>query len=167
MNTPSHQPIAIERLEPGRPEHAAALLALLDEYAAGPTGRGYPLDAPARQALPGLLERTPHYAGWLAWQGERPVGVINCFEGVSTFKARPLLNVHDIAVTPTLHRHGVGTALLAAAEAHARARGCCKLTLEVLEGNRGAISAYLKAGFAGYELDPAMGRAMFFEKILP
>ena len=88
--------------------------------------------------------------------------MLNGFQGVSTFKARPLFNIHDIAVSPRWQRRGVGRALLAAAQAEARARGCCKLTLEVLQGNRGALAAYAQAGFEPYELDPAMGRAIFF-----
>jgi len=27
-----------------------------------------------------------------------PVGLVNCFEGFSTFACRPLVNVHDVAV---------------------------------------------------------------------
>ena len=66
------------------------------------------------------------------------------------------------------HEHGtlVGQALLAAAEAHAREHHHCKLTLEVLEGNAGAAATYRAFGFRPYELDPAMGRALFFEKKL-
>jgi ribosomal protein S18 acetylase RimI-like enzyme len=48
----------------------------------------------------------------------------------------------------------------------ARERGCCKLTLEALEGNTGAIALYRSVGFVAYELDPAMGRAGFLEKLL-
>ena len=51
-------------------------------------------------------------------------------------------------------------------EAGAREHDCCKLTLEVLTGNAAAINAYRNAGFGPYELDPAMGQAMFFEKKL-
>ena len=36
--------------------------------------------------------------------------------------------------------------------------GCCKLTLEVLEGNKLAQAAYIANGFAGYQLDPEMGQ---------
>jgi ribosomal protein S18 acetylase RimI-like enzyme len=41
----------------------------------------------------------------------------------------------------------VGRALLAAAEAHAVAIGCCKLTLEVLEDNAPARGLYARFGF--------------------
>mgnify|MGYP000614993650 CR=1 FL=1 len=101
------------------------------------------------------------------WRGERrPVGLINCVEGFSTFAGRPLLNVHDIVVHEDFRRQGIARALLAHVEAMARQRGCCKLTLEVLEGNHGARRAYLDFGFEGYQLDPAMGQALFFEKKL-
>jgi GNAT superfamily N-acetyltransferase len=94
----------------------------------------------------------------------RCIGLLNAFEGISTFKAKPLLNIHDIAVTAQCRGRGVGRALMAAAEAYAKERGCCKLTLEVLEGNTRAIGLYRSVGFDPYELDPAMGRALFFEK---
>ena len=45
-------------------------------------------------------------------------------------------------------------------------RGCCKLTLEVLEGNQAAQNSYQKFGFSAYELDPEMGRALFWDKKL-
>ena len=41
-----------------------------------------------------------------------------------------------------------------------------KLTLEVLEGNSVAQSAYRAFGFEGYELDPQMGKALFWQKKL-
>ncbi len=144
--------------------HVAAMLALLDEYAAGPTARGYGLDPRVRAQLPAVLAARPYYLGLLAFVDREPAGVANCFEGVSTFRAQPLLNIHDIAVSPRFQRRGVGRALLAAVELEARARGCCKVTLEVLERNEGAVRAYLAAGYEPYALDPAMGRAMFFER---
>ena len=49
----------------------------------------------------------------------------------------------------------------------ARERGACKLTLEVLQGNASAIKLYERVGFAGYQLDPAMGQAQYFQKWLP
>ena len=56
--------------------------------------------------------------------------------------------------------------LLKEAEIIAKEIGSCKMTLEVLEGNKAAQSAYSKYGFRGYELDPKMGKALFWEKVL-
>ena len=62
--------------------------------------------------------------------------------------------------------HGLGLKMLQAVEDHAQKKGCCKVTLEVLEGNKVARNAYLKFGFAGYQLDPDTGNALFMEKAL-
>jgi ribosomal protein S18 acetylase RimI-like enzyme len=158
--------LRIERVDFTDARHRTALLALLEEYACTPEGGATPLDPIAKARLCDLLASRAHYAGWLAFDDTAPVGLINCFEGVSTFRARPLLNIHDIVVSEHWRRRGIGRALLAAAEAHAREQDCCKLTLEVLEGNAGAAATYRASGFRPYELDPAMGRALFFEKKL-
>jgi GNAT superfamily N-acetyltransferase len=60
----------------------------------------------------------------------------------------------------------IGKKLLQAIEDLAREKNCCKITLEVLEGNKSAQQVYLKAGFAGYVLDPEMGHALFWQKNL-
>ena len=41
-----------------------------------------------------------------------------------------------------------------------------KLTLEVLQGNESARRLYERVGFAGYQLDPAVGQAQFLQKWL-
>jgi ribosomal protein S18 acetylase RimI-like enzyme len=56
--------------------------------------------------------------------------------------------------------------LLEAAETLARKRGACKLTLEVLSGNRGAVRLYERVGFAGYALGELTGQAQFMQKWL-
>jgi ribosomal protein S18 acetylase RimI-like enzyme len=86
----------------------------------------------------------------LALEGERPVGMAICFVGFSTFQARPLLNIHDLAVVPDCRGQGIGRALLAEAEKQALLRGCCKLTLEVREDNLPARSLYERFGFADF-----------------
>ncbi len=148
----------------------AAFLFLLDHYMRSPTGNGRPMDDALRARLPAELRRRPNVLSFIAWlddEGEpRPAGLINCVEGFSTFAGRPLLNVHDIVVHHDFRRRGIARALLTHAETVARSRGCCKLTLEVLEGNSGAHRAYLEFGFQPYQLDPAMGAALFMEKKL-
>ena len=61
---------------------------------------------------------------------------------------------------------GLCQLMLNKVEEIALAKGCCKVTLEVLSNNIVAKSAYLKFGFAGYELDPKAGSALFWQKTL-
>jgi len=70
-------------------------------------------------------------------------------------------------VVAASHRgRGVAAQLFAEVEAIARERGACKLTLEVLSGNRAARALYEKLGFDDYRLDPGMGHAQFMQKWL-
>ena len=145
---------------------AKALVFLLDAYAQDPMGGGEALKSEASSRLCADMSRIAGAASFIAWLDGQPIGLINCFEGYSTVKAKPLLNVHDIAVLAGHRGQGVGQALLQAAEAHALARGCCKLTLEVLSGNAPAMASYKRFGFEQYELDPAAGQAQFMQKWL-
>jgi len=157
---------AVVRLHLEDAAHAEALLRLLDHYARDPMGGGRPLSPCVREQLAARLSEQPHYFGFLAFQDGEAVGVVNCFWGFSTFAARPLVNVHDIAVLESHRGLGIGRALLAAVEREAAEAGACKLTLEVLEGNRPARRVYESFGFRGYELDAATGQALFLEKPL-
>jgi len=145
---------------------SAALLELLDGYARDPMGGGQPLSAEVRAVLIPQLKQCGPYLGVIAWHDETPVGLANCFEGFSTFAARPLLNIHDIVVTQSVRGTGLSQRLLAKVEELARARGCCKLTLEVLSNNHIAQGAYSKFGFDAYQLDPEAGQALFWQKKL-
>jgi ribosomal protein S18 acetylase RimI-like enzyme len=145
---------------------AQALVFLLDAYAQDPMGGGDALQPEAAARLCSDLARIAGAASFIAWLEDKPVGLINCLEGYSTFKAKPLLNVHDIAVLAGHRGQGVGQALLKAAQDHAHTRGCCKLTLEVLSGNAPALASYKRFGFAQYELNPAAGQAQFMQKWL-
>lgn len=147
-------------------QHAAALVMLLDAYASDPAGGGQGLSAFAKANLvPGLAARPQAYSV-LAFDGGQPVGLVNCIEGFSTFACKPLVNVHDVAVLASHRGRGVAEQMLALAEQIARERGAVKLTLEVLSGNRPAMRLYERIGFAGYQLDPALGSAQFLQKWL-
>lgn len=144
----------------------AAFIYVLDSYARDPMGAGHPLADDVRARLCDDLAGLSYAVSYLAWAHDEPVGLINGFVGYSTFKARPLINIHDIAVVPDRRGQGVGRKLLDAMQQHAQALGCCKMTLEVLSGNEPARLAYLKYGFEDYALDPEVGTAMFMQKWL-
>jgi ribosomal protein S18 acetylase RimI-like enzyme len=129
------------------PAHQAAIVELLDMYCRDQFGDGRPLSAEARADLiPGMVEHGGARV-FLAYEGEQPAGLANCFLGFSTFRAKPLINIHDIAVHPDFRGKGIGQALLAAVEEHARGLGCCKVTLEVRSDNERAMVSYRRAGF--------------------
>ncbi len=158
--------IAVVRARYDDAAHADALVALLDHYARDPAGGGAPLGDFARENLVRELAARPFVFSVLAFDGETPVGLVNAIEGFSTFACRPLVNVHDVVVRDSHRGRGIAARMFAEVEAIARERGACKLTLEVLEGNAAARTLYERLGFAGYQLDPAMGRAQFLHKWL-
>lgn len=145
-------------------KQAADLVDLLDTYAADLVGGGEGLDESVKGSLAATLAQIPHAFSLLCYVDDQPAGLVNCLEGFSTFKCKPLINIHDMVVVSAYRRLGLSQMLLAKVEEIARARGCCKITLEVLEGNKAAQRAYIKFGFEGYELDPVMGKALFWQK---
>lgn len=148
------------------PAHAAAVVYLLNEYAKDEMGGGAELSAFVQDNLIAELRKRQGVHVVLAFAEGAPAGMAICFEGFSTFACKPLLNIHDIVVASKYRGCGILKRLLAKAEAIALSLGCCKLTLEVLEGNTVAQAAYKACGFAGYELAPNIGKAMFWQKKL-
>jgi ribosomal protein S18 acetylase RimI-like enzyme len=140
-------PFTIRTADLDDPDDRRSIVEVLDSYASDPIGGGEPLSDEVRVRLPDALRNHPTSRVFLALADEVPVGLAVCFVGLSSFKARPLLNIHDLAVVPAWRGRGVGMALLKAVEAHARATGCCKLTLEVQDDNARARALYERAGF--------------------
>lgn len=148
------------------PSHAADLVKLLNEYAQDPMGGGealsqYTLDNLAKE----LHQREQTHVIFAQVDGVA-AGLLICIEGFSTFACRPLLNIHDVIVSQAYRGQGLAKKLLLKAEAIAVRSGCCKITLEVLEGNQLAQAVYRSAGFSDYQLDPTHGRALFWQKKL-
>ncbi len=153
--------VAFENVEQGQ-----QLVELLNAYAEDPMGGAEPLSAEVKANLVKGLSQVPGALALLAYLDGQAVGVTTAFAGFSTFAAKPLLNIHDIAVLPAFRGQGVAQALMAGLEQEARERGCCKMTLEVLSNNHRAQQAYRRFGFAGYALDPEAGEALFWQKKL-
>ena len=166
MSLPDSVHVEIIDVDYRDPRHAADLVAMLDHYARDPMGGSTPLSDYARENLATTLAELPHVFSLLAYASGTAVGFANCIESFSTFACRRIVNIHDIAVRGDFRGKGVARKLMERIEAVARERDCCKLTLEVLEGNRAARSAYDRFGFRSYELEPGAGRALFLEKPL-
>jgi len=149
-----------------RPEHQQAVLELTDAYARDPMGNGRPLEEEVRRNLISGLRQHPTTVIFLAHRGSAAIGIANCFIGFSTFAARPLINISDLAVLPGFRGHHVGRRLLGAVENKARELGCCKLTIEVQENNSRARHVYESFGFAQAVYVEEAGGALFLSKPL-
>jgi len=145
-------------------QHAEDIGYLLNNYAEDPMGGGAPLSCHIKSNLAKELSKLPHALSVISYVNDKPAGLINCFESFSTFKCQPLINIHDIVVINEFRGLGISQLMLSKVEGIAKEKGCCKITLEVLEGNEIARNSYLKFGFDGYELDPEMGKALFWQK---
>jgi len=145
---------------------AAAVVAMLNAYASDPAGGGEPLSDFVKSNLVRELAARPQAYSVLAFDGAHAVGLVNCIEGFSSFKCKPLVNVHDVAVIASHRGRGIAEQMLAEAERIAIGRGAVKMTLEVLSGNEPAKKLYQRIGYAGYQLDPSMGTAEFMQKLL-
>lgn len=129
------------------PEDAHAYRDMLNAYAIDPLGQDGPLEGNMLDKVVADLNDHPCCFPFLAFLDERAVGFATCFLGYSTFKAAPLMNIHDIAVLPDMRRRGIGRALIQAIAKQAEKIGCCRLTLEVRDDNPAAFALYQGNGF--------------------
>ncbi|TDR22572.1 GNAT family N-acetyltransferase [Marinicella litoralis] len=158
--------IDIIQIDYNNPQHAHHMIELLDCYATDPMGGGVALsDYTAQNLVPELAKRNDAFS-LIAYVDGQPAGLTNCFEGFSTFACKPLINIHDVVVASEYRRLGISRMMFDRVEQIAKRKACCKLTLEVLEGNSIAQSAYEQYGFNQYKLDDSIGAAMFWEKKL-
>jgi len=158
--------VAVRLADYGNASDAQAVVRLLDAYAQDPAGGGEALSEAVKAALVPELARRPQAFSVLAFDGDQAVGLVNCIEGFSTFKCKPLVNIHDVSVLASHRGRRIAERMFAVVEQEAQRRGAVKLTLEVLSGNEAAHKAYRRMGFEGYRLDPAMGTAEFMQKWL-
>ncbi len=158
--------LTIELADYGDPQDGADLVRLLDAYARDPMGGGKPLTGEAREGLVAGLAATPGAFSLIARQDSEAIALANCMTTFSTFAARPVVNIHDMVVLAGYRGRGIGRALFTFIEAEAKARDACKITLEVLSGNESAKGLYASLGYGDYQLDPAAGSALFWQKAL-
>jgi len=129
--------------------HAKDIVELLNSYAAAPIGGGVALSDHVQKNLIQELAKLPNAFSVLCYLDGDPAGLVNCFFGFSTFKCKPLVNIHDVIVASQFRGRGLCQRLLGEVERVAIERGCCRLTLEVLERNEPAKKAYLRSQCCG------------------
>ncbi len=147
-------------------QQAQDVMTCLSAYALDPMGGGEALSDFVQDNLIAKLRQQTNVFSVLCYVNGKVAALANCVEGFSTFSAKPLINFHDIVVLEANRGQGLTQYLFDYVETIAIDKGCCKLTLEVLEGNAIAKKAYEKVGFGSYELDPKMGQAVFWQKKL-
>ena len=147
-------------------QHAKDIVSLLNHYALDAAGGNIELSEYTQKHVVAELAKLPFAFSILCYVENIPAGLINCFTLFSTFKCKPVINIHDLIVIQSYRRIGLSQLLLKKVEKIAKEKGACKITLEVLEKNFSANRSYAKFGFVGYELDPKYGKAVFLEKPL-
>ena len=146
--------------------HAQAIVHLLNSYAMDSMAGGKPLSEYTKTNLINKLSSLPNAISILAFQENVPVGLVNCFIQFSTFQCRSILHIQDLIILSTHRQQGIGYKILQATELLAKEHECCKINLEVLEGNIPAKNLYQKFGFVTFQLEPNKGNALYWEKIL-
>ena len=94
-----------------------------------------------------FTDDSPPQAHLVAELDGRLAGYLRLKPVTSLPESAHVLGVAGLAVAPGDRRRGVASALLAAAEQHARARGARKLSLRVLSSNAPAMRLYERLGF--------------------
>lgn len=144
--------------------HQQTVLDLLDSYARHPMGSGQPLPEAVRSRVIQGLRANPMTRIFVARVGETAAGIAICFVGYSTFKAAPLLNIHDLHVRSEYAGQGIGSRLIDTVIEYTRSMEGCAVTLEVRRDNP-ARNLYAKKGFLSGD-EPLAGDAMLFGKLL-
>lgn len=127
---------------------------MISAYYADPMGNGVEYPRERAEALIAGLRAHPKAIILCAFIPDEfdprfgeAVGMAICFEGFSTFSAKPIVNIHDLYVREEYRRQGVAKALFAAVEEQAKAIGACRVTLEVRQDNEKAQALYRSLGY--------------------
>lgn len=139
--------------------HSRQLIKLLNDYMCDPMGNNAPMDEGLAPKIIAGLQAYAGYLGFFVLASDQFAGLANCNQNFSTFKAKPLLNIHDFIIAPEFRGIGAGHFLMSGILNFASENGFCRVNLEVREDNHAAKSLYQKMGFS--ECEPRM---FFWEK---
>ena len=127
--------------------HCQAVVSLLNDYMLDDMGIGEEMPFELGPKIIEGLKRHKAYLGFLVEIRAKFVALANCNLNFSTWKAKPLINIHDFIVSPGFREQGIGLFLLKAIEKYALENGFCRINIEVREDNYKAQNLYKKAGF--------------------
>src|SRR4051812_36216200 len=92
--------------------HASDILYLLNSYSEDPMGAGEPLSEYCKNNLVIELSKIPQAFSIIAYANGEPAGLANCFQAFSTFKCKPLINIHDFIVVDGYRGHRISQLML-------------------------------------------------------
>lgn len=128
---------------------------------------GQPLPNDVQQRLISGLSQLTNTRIFLAFNlQQEAIGLAVCFMGFSTFRSRPLINIHDLVVHESARGQGVGGRLIDSIADYAATEGCCSVTLEVRQDNP-AKELYSRKGFRNLQDDDPDGVMLFGKLALP
>jgi len=130
-----HADISTIQADLNNPKHARDIVNIVDMFAKDPMGQDEALEEDIRIDMIAEMKKVPTTMTFIAYMGERALGIVTCFIGFSTFTASKIFKIHDVAVHPDARGLGIGTKLLGMVEKEAERMGCSKITLEVRTDN--------------------------------
>ena len=110
-------------------------------------------DGPPQEAATARFLSSPDHHLLLAYEDDRPVGMISGVETTHPDKGTEMF-LYELGVDEDARRRGVATALVHALAALARERGCYGMWVAVDPDNVAALATYRRAG--AHEEAPAV-----------
>ena len=135
------------------PADIPALCALLDQLFAQ-EAEFTPDRAAQQRGLAAILDDPTVGEILVASEGERIVAMVNLLYTVSTALGERVALLEDMVVAAGARGAGLGSALLERAIAHARERGCRRITLLTDADNAAAQRFYARHGFGPSPMIP-------------
>jgi ribosomal protein S18 acetylase RimI-like enzyme len=131
--------------------HCYHVLKLLNEYMEDEMGAGGPMPEELGPKIIDGLKKHTGYLGFFVCVEDDFAALANCNLNFSTWKAKPLINIHDFIVSPNFRGQGIGLFLLDEIAKYAKEKDYCRVNLEVRYDNLKAQNLYKKTGFKDCE----------------
>ena len=156
--------LRIRRADLGHPRDLAAIADLVAAFGAEDG------NVPSWHARESLGQHLRSRASFVLLAEDRAtrhaVAMLIAQRNLSSFTALDSCNIHDVYVTADARGRGIARRLMHVAEAHARALGCGKMTLEVNTDNHPALALYRSLGYDVPDADFPPGATLFVKKPL-